>query len=83
LTVDGSITSRECPAAVEVNGSQGNVQVSINSSTQIKDTDGQSLQCNQLLLGDGVHVEGTQTGFGIDASEIDRTSPTPTPTPTP
>ncbi len=62
---------------------QGNVQVSINSSTQIKDTDGQSLQCTQLLLGDGVHVEGTQTGFGIDASEIDRTSPTPTPTPTP
>jgi hypothetical protein len=80
-TIDGSITTLECPAAVEVNTTQGNVQVSITSSTQIKDTNGDSLRCTQLLLDDGVHVEGTQTGFGVAASEIDRLAPTPTPTP--
>jgi hypothetical protein len=80
-TVDGSITTLECPAAVEVNTTQGNVQVSINSSTQIKGANGDALQCTQLLIGDRVHVEGTQTGFGINASEIDRLAPTPTPTP--
>jgi hypothetical protein len=80
-TVDGSITTLECPAAVEVDTTQGNVQVSISSSTQIKDPNGDSLRCTQLLLSDRVHVEGTQTGFGIAASEIDRLAPTPTPTP--
>jgi hypothetical protein len=82
-TVDGSIAALDCPADLTLATGQGNLQVTLDSSTQIRDTGGQSLQCTQLLVGDDVHVEGTQTGFGLDASEIDRVAPTPTPTPTP
>ncbi len=81
--LEGSITALGCPASLRLASTSGDVQVSISASTEIRDTDGQSLQCTQLFVGDNVDVKGTQTAFGVDASDIDRLAPTPTPTPEP
>jgi hypothetical protein len=80
---EGSIAALDCPTDLRLASASGNLQVNISSSTEIRDTGGQSLRCRQLFVGDDVRVEGIETGFGVDASEIDRLAPTPTPTPTP
>jgi hypothetical protein len=82
-TSEGSIAALSCPTSMQLASGSGNLQVNISGSTQIRDTDGRSLQCTQLFVGDNVRVEGTETAFGVEASDIDRVAPPPTPTPTP
>jgi uncharacterized protein DUF5666 len=84
VAVGGTVASLDCPTDMTVaRNSGGNVQVNLSSSTQITDQGGGSLQCTDLGLGDSVHVQGTSTSFGINASTVERVAPTPTPTPTP
>lgn len=82
-TLLGTIAADDCPTNLTVAGPQGNVQVNLSSSTVIRDSNGQSLSCADLLVGDPVQVDGAETGFGIAASQVERLSPTPTPTPGP
>jgi hypothetical protein len=84
VTLEGTIASLDCPTDLTVaQNSGGNVQVNLSSTTEIRDQDGTSLDCNALNGGDSVQVQGNETSFGINASTIERLSPTPAPTPTP
>jgi uncharacterized protein DUF5666 len=84
VAVEGTVASLDCPTDLTVAQSAGgNVQVNLSSTTQITDQGGSSLQCSNLVPGDSVQVQGTNTSFGIDASTVERVTPTPTPTPTP
>ena len=84
MTLEGTIASLDCPTNLTVaQNAGGNVQVNLGSTTEIRDQNGTSLECNDLNGGDSVQVQGTETSFGIDASTIERLSPTPAPTPTP
>ena len=82
-TFQGTVASKNCPSSIVVAGDHGNVTVSLSSSTAILDSNGQTLSCDDLMGGDAVEVTGNQTGFGVDASQIQRFVPTPTPSPTP
>ncbi len=82
-TLSGTIAALGCPTNATVEGPQGNVQVNLSSSTAIRDSNGESLVCGDLLIGDAVKVDGAETGFGIAASQVERLAPTPGPTPTP
>jgi hypothetical protein len=81
-SLTATVVSTSCPTSIVVSGDQGDVQVSLRSSTTILDSNGQALPCSGLVAGDTVQVEGEQTAFGISATQIDRLAPTPTPTPT-
>ncbi|MBI2963840.1 MAG: hypothetical protein HYY35_08810 [Deltaproteobacteria bacterium] len=81
-TVQGTITALDCPTNLTVSSPQGNVQVNLSASTAIRDSNGASLSCGDLLVGDAVEVDGADTGFGIAASQVERLAPTPAPTPT-
>jgi hypothetical protein len=83
-TFAGSVAALQCPASITLARTAGNVQVNIGSATVIREANGNTLQCTDLLGGDSVEVEGTENSFGISASRIERVaSPTPTPSPTP
>ena len=82
-TFAGSVAALQCPASITVARAQGNVQVNIGSGTLVREANGDTLQCSDLLEGDTVDVEGTENSFGISASSIERVSPAPTPTPSP
>jgi Domain of unknown function (DUF5666) len=84
VAVAGTVASLDCPTDLIVSqNSGGNIQVNLSSSTQISDQGGASLQCSDLVPGDSLQVQGSQTSFGINASTVERVAPTPTPTPTP
>ena len=82
-TFEGSVAALQCPASITLARAQGNVQVNIGSGTVVREANGDTLQCSDLLGGDTVEVEGTENSFGISASSIERVSPAPTPTPSP
>jgi len=81
-SLTATVVSTSCPTSIEVSGDQGDVQVSLRSTTTILDSDGQALTCSGLAAGDAVEVEGEQTPFGISASRIERLAPIPAATPT-
>ncbi len=84
VTVEGTVAALNCPTDLTVaRNSGGNVQVNLSSTTQITDQGGASLQCGDLVPGNSVQVQGSQTSFGINASTVERLAPPPTPTPTP
>jgi hypothetical protein len=82
-TFEGSVAALQCPASITLARAQGNVQVNIGSGTVVREANGDTLQCSDLLGGDTVEVEGTENSFGISASSIERVAPAPTPTPSP
>ncbi|MGH7898159.1 MAG: carboxypeptidase-like regulatory domain-containing protein [Candidatus Binatia bacterium] len=82
LGFEGNITARNCPVSIDVLRGETSVEVDIDSGTLIREQSGEPLACSALNDGDGVHVEGTETSFGVDASLIERLPP-PTPTPLP
>lgn len=77
-----TLTSSSCPSTLLVTGESGNVQVNLSSATEIVDLGGQAIACGALLSGDPLQIDGTQGGFGINATRIQRIAPTPTPTAT-
>lgn len=81
-TIEGTLVSSNCPSTLLVSSASGNVQINLSSGTTLVDTNSAPLTCDALVSGDPLRVEGTQSGFGINATRVERIAPTPTPTPT-
>jgi hypothetical protein len=81
-TFQGTLVSRTCPSTLLVAAQSGNVQVNLTSATTILGTHDETLACSALAGGDPLEIEGTQGGFGVNASRVQRLAPPPTPTPT-
>lgn len=79
--VEGAVAVLHCPTELTVTTSSGSVDVNLSGSTLIKDMDGSTIGCGELIPGDGVRARGTLGSFGLAATRIDRTAPGPTPTP--
>lgn len=80
-TFQATLMSSNCPSTLLVVSSSGNVQVNLGSTTAILDSDGQAQSCAKLVAGDPLEIDGQESGFGINATRVQRLAP-PTPTPT-